>query len=185
LPQWRPANFLPLPARPRATPRAGTPSDAGIPREPRKPSGRHPSLRFGPKPGASAIAFGLSIAIEAAMGAVPSNRDRSDTMATIGSFTKSSDGAFSGTIKTLTLAIKARFIPVEKKSDKAPDLRVVVGAPHSIEIGAGWLKTSRDGRDYHAVTLDDPSFPAPIYANLVEDKNGDSYSLIWSRPSGH
>jgi uncharacterized protein (DUF736 family) len=119
------------------------------------------------------------------MGAVPSNRDRSDIMATIGSFTKSSDGAFSGTIKTLTLAIKARFIPVEKKSDKTPDLRVVVGAPHNIEIGAGWLKTSRDGRDYHTVTLDDPSFPAPIYANLVEDRDGDSYSLIWSRPSGH
>jgi uncharacterized protein (DUF736 family) len=102
-------------------------------------------------------------------------------MATIGGFTKSNDGAFSGTIKTLTLAIKARFIPVEKKSDKAPDLRVVVG---DIEIGACWLKTSRDGRDYHAVMLDDPSFPAPISANLVEGEAAGSYNLIWSRPSG-
>jgi len=134
-----------------------------------------------PEAGASSIAFGLSIAIEAAMGAVPST-DRRHTMATIGSFTKSDDGIFSGTIKTLTLTIKARFVPVGKKSDKAPDLRVVVG---DIEIGAGWIKTSKENRDYYAMTLDDPSFPAPIYANLVEDKDGDSYSLIWSRPSGH
>ncbi|HBF56947.1 MAG TPA: DUF736 domain-containing protein, partial [Afipia sp.] len=27
--------------------------------------------------------------------------------------------------------------------------------------------------------LDDPSFPAPIYASLVE--NEDGYALIWSR----
>jgi hypothetical protein len=37
-----------------------------IPREPRK-SHRHPPLRFGPKTGAAAIAFGLQIAIEVAM----------------------------------------------------------------------------------------------------------------------
>ncbi|RUW15981.1 DUF736 family protein, partial [Mesorhizobium sp. M1E.F.Ca.ET.041.01.1.1] len=31
--------------------------------------------------------------------------------------------------------------------------------------------------------LDDPSFTAPIYANLVADEGGQSYSLIWSRPN--
>jgi uncharacterized protein (DUF736 family) len=103
-------------------------------------------------------------------------------MATIGTFTRATDGTFSGTIKTLALAIRVRLIPAEKKTDKAPDLRVVAG---DIELGAGWQKTSRDNRDYHAITLDDPSFPAPIYANLVQDKDADSYSLIWSRPSSH
>jgi hypothetical protein len=38
-----------------------------IPREARKSHRRHPLLRFGPKMGASSIAFGLQIAIEAAM----------------------------------------------------------------------------------------------------------------------
>ncbi|MCB1464321.1 MAG: DUF736 family protein, partial [Nitratireductor sp.] len=28
----------------------------------------------------------------------------------------------------------------------------------------------------------DPSFTAPIYANLFEDEDG-GYSLIWSRPT--
>jgi uncharacterized protein (DUF736 family) len=30
------------------------------------------------------------------------------------------------------------------------------------------------------VKLDDPSFTAPIYANLLEGENGE-YALIWSR----
>jgi hypothetical protein len=38
-----------------------------IPRDPRKSLRRHPPLRSGPKMGAAAIAFGLQIAIEAAM----------------------------------------------------------------------------------------------------------------------
>jgi len=51
---------------------------------------------------------------------------------------------------------------------------------NGIEIGAGWRKIAREtGRDYHAVKLDDPSFPAPIHASLVEVDGG--YALIWSR----
>jgi uncharacterized protein (DUF736 family) len=29
--------------------------------------------------------------------------------------------------------------------------------------------------------LDDPSFPAPIYASLLKGEGDDSYTLIWSR----
>jgi uncharacterized protein (DUF736 family) len=49
-----------------------------------------------------------------------------------------------------------------------------------VEIGAAWSKRSNEGR----VKLDDPSFTAPIYANLFDDEDGDGFSLIWSRPSG-
>ncbi|HYD65749.1 DUF736 domain-containing protein [Azospirillum sp.] len=98
-------------------------------------------------------------------------------MAQIGSFTRSDDGSFAGTIKTLTLNIKVRFVPMEKEHDKSPDLRALYGP---IEIGAGWRKAAKDtGRPYHSVKLDDPSFPAPIYASLVEVDGG--YALIWSR----
>ena len=31
------------------------------------------------------------------------------------------------------------------------------------------------------LTLDDPSFNAPIYANLFDDEDGDGHTLIWSR----
>jgi uncharacterized protein (DUF736 family) len=62
-------------------------------------------------------------------------------------------------------------------SDKAPDLRVIVSG---VEIGAAWRRTSKDNRSYHSVKLDDPSFTAPIYANLFEGDDGQ-FALIWSR----
>ncbi|MCW4460796.1 DUF736 domain-containing protein [Sphingomonas sp. BT-65] len=98
-------------------------------------------------------------------------------MATIGTFTKTADG-FTGTVKTLTLNVKATFRPSEKDNEKAPDFRIYAG---TVEFGAAWSKTSREGRDYHSCKLDDPSFPAPIYASLVAAEDGETFNLIWSR----
>lgn len=98
-------------------------------------------------------------------------------MATIGTFHKQADGSYSGAIKTLTLNVKqAQFRAAEKDNEKAPDFRIFSG---QTEFGAAWKKTSRENRDYLSVKLDDPSFPAPIYASLVDAEDG--YSLIWSR----
>jgi len=98
-------------------------------------------------------------------------------MAQIGHFTRGDDGTLNGTIRTLSLNVKARFVPAETSSnDKAPALRVYAGP---IEIGAAWKRTSKDNAPYHSVKLDDPSFTTPIFANLVEDEGG--YALIWSR----
>jgi uncharacterized protein (DUF736 family) len=55
------------------------------------------------------------------------------------------------------------------------------GAPHKAEVGAAWSKRSEEGRDYLSLKLDDPSFTAPIYANLFNDQDGEGYTLIWSR----
>jgi len=101
-------------------------------------------------------------------------------MAQIGTFTRNEDGSFAGVIKTLNLNIKARLVVAEKESDKSPDLRALAG---TIEIGAAWSKRSNEGRDYLGLKLDDPSFTAPIFANLFDDEDGEGYSLIWSRPS--
>jgi len=98
-------------------------------------------------------------------------------MAQIGTFTRAEDGSFTGTIKTLSLNVKARLHPAEpSQSEKAPNLRVMAG---TVEIGAAWQRTSKENTIYHAVKLDDPSFPAPIYANLVAVD--DAYALVWSR----
>ena len=56
-------------------------------------------------------------------------------------------------------------MPTEKRGESQPDFRVFVG---KVEIGAGWTRTSKGGREFVSVKLDDPSFAAPIYANLVE-----------------
>ena len=50
-------------------------------------------------------------------------------MATIGTFTKTSDGSgFIGMVKTLSLNVKAKIAPADKDSDKAPDYRIFAGA---------------------------------------------------------
>ena len=98
-------------------------------------------------------------------------------MANIGTFKKTGDD-FQGDIVTLSLQSKGvRIVPeTGRKSENAPSHRVYVGRA---EIGAAWSKRSNEGRDYLSVKLDDPSFTAPIYANLVED--GKAFALIWSR----
>jgi uncharacterized protein (DUF736 family) len=51
-----------------------------------------------------------------------------------------------------------------------------------LEAGAAWEKTSESsGRQYLSVRLDDPSFPAPIFASLIA-QDDDTYALLWSRP---
>lgn len=98
-------------------------------------------------------------------------------MAQIGNFTRGDDGSYVGTIRTLSLNVKARLTQAEpSQNEKAPDLRVFAG---NVEIGAAWKRTSQENTAYHSVKLDDQSFPAPIFANLVEIDGG--YALIWSR----
>ncbi len=103
-------------------------------------------------------------------------------MANIGSFKKTGN-EFQGEIVTLSVQTKnVRIVPQDTNgNENAPSHRVYVGRA---EIGAAWSKRSNEGRDYLAVKLDDPSFNAPIYANLFEDEDGKTHSLIWSRPNG-
>jgi uncharacterized protein (DUF736 family) len=99
-------------------------------------------------------------------------------MAQIGTFTRDETGTYTGTIRTLTLNVKASIKPCDRDSDKAPDHRVTATG---VEFGAGWSKTAREtGVQYLSLKLDDPSFPAPIYASLVQGDNGE-HKLIWSR----
>ena len=50
-------------------------------------------------------------------------QQRNGTMATIGTFTSTATG-FTGSIKTLTLNVKARFERIENPSDKGPHFRI-------------------------------------------------------------
>lgn len=99
-------------------------------------------------------------------------------MANIGTFT-AHDSGYQGTVRTLTINVKVKFVPADKDSEKSPDYRIVVGG---YEIGAAWRKVSKQDRPYLSVTLDDPSFSATIYARLIENEAG-GFDLIWSRPA--
>jgi uncharacterized protein (DUF736 family) len=100
-------------------------------------------------------------------------------MANIGTFKKPGQ-EFQGEIRTLNVQAKGvRIVPeANRANENAPSLRVYVAR---VEIGADWSKRSNEGRDYLSVKLDDPSFSAPIYANLFNDPDGEIFTLIWSR----
>jgi uncharacterized protein (DUF736 family) len=100
-------------------------------------------------------------------------------MANIGTFTAQND-SYNGTVRTLTLNVKVKIVPNDKESENAPDYRIVAG---TFEIGAAWKKVSKSDRPYLSVTLDDPSFPATIYARLVEGDDS-AHNLSWSRSKG-
>ena len=104
-------------------------------------------------------------------------------MATIGTFKKTGANEFAGQIVTLSVQAKnVRIAPEANRSgENSPSHRVYCGR---VEIGAAWYKRSNEGRDYLSLKLDDPSFTAPIFANLFDDEDGEGYSLIWSRPNG-
>src|SRR3546814_17121531 len=47
---------------------------------------------------------------------------RRNTMSTIGTFSKSENG-YAGTVRTLNVNVKVKFVPTDKTSDKGPDYR--------------------------------------------------------------
>jgi uncharacterized protein (DUF736 family) len=101
-------------------------------------------------------------------------------MANIGTFTADKDG-FTGTLRTLTLNVKVKFIQNDKTSENAPDYRIQ--ATNGLEVGAAWKKISQAERPYVSCSLDDPSFSATVYARLIEGEDG-THNLIWSRSKG-
>lgn len=112
------------------------------------------------------------------MGAGPSSR-KGQVMAKIGSF-KKSDGTYEGRIVTLSVQAEAvRIVPEDRPTGNAPSHRVIIG---DAEVGAGWEKQSQDKRPYLSIKLDDPSFTAPIFAQLFEGENGE-HDLVWTRQS--
>ena len=63
--------------------------------------------------------------------------------------------------------------------EKAADYRVETD--NGAELGAGWKKTSRDGKAYMSVKLDSPFSLKPINAALFEGRNGGEWQLVWQR----
>jgi len=102
-------------------------------------------------------------------------------MSVIGTFSPSRDGGWIGTIRTLTLDARVRFVPNDsRETDRAPAFRIMI-AGH--RIGDAWAARSKTEppRDYLRVRLDDPGLPGPITAALFPDDGGETANLVWSR----
>ncbi|NBC20188.1 MAG: DUF736 family protein, partial [Alphaproteobacteria bacterium] len=90
------------------------------------------------------------------------------------------DGAYTGTIRTMTINVKAQLVPnAEKASGGAPDYRLYAGGA---ELGAGWNQESRDGTTaYVALKLDDPSFSEPVRAAFFANVDDGTGVMVWKR----
>ena len=53
--------------------------------------------------------------------------------------------------------------------------------PSTARPCGGWAKRSQEQRDYISLKIDDPSLPAPLFANLCADEDGKTFQAIWSR----
>ena len=98
-------------------------------------------------------------------------------MANIGTFTADKDG-FTGTLRTLTLNVKVKLVPNDKGQQRERPRLPPPGRRPRHRRGVEQDQRGRAG--IQSVTLDDPSFPAPVYARLIEGEDG-THDLIWSR----
>jgi uncharacterized protein (DUF736 family) len=105
-------------------------------------------------------------------------------MAVIGNFTYDSIAdTYVGDITTLTLYRRdVMLCPANKSHDREPDYRIVQEQEDgTLEIGAGWRRSSERGRAFISIVLDDPALPAPISAAMFLAEDGSKAALVWQR----
>jgi uncharacterized protein (DUF736 family) len=99
-------------------------------------------------------------------------------MSVIGMFTPTKDGGWSGTIRTLTIDAKLRFVPNDnQENDRAPAFKLFIGRS---EVGAAWRERGGE-KEYLSVRLYDPALAAPIHAALFPAEDGREAYLVWRR----
>jgi uncharacterized protein (DUF736 family) len=100
-------------------------------------------------------------------------------MAIIGTFTRTKDGGWQGSIRTLSNTLKARFVPNDdRRSDHAPDFLVISAR---CDLGAAWVRRKADTTEYLSVQLDEPALSRPISAALLYLQDSSTANLIWNR----
>lgn len=100
-------------------------------------------------------------------------------MPVIGTFSAVNDG-YAGTIRTLSVNARVKILANDRKeTESAPDFRVMLGAA---EVGAAWRRTRQGAeQSYLRLRLDDPAWPLPIWAILIEAADDGVVRLIWRR----
>ena len=89
------------------------------------------------------------------------------------------DGKYTGTIRTMTINVKAQIVPNDNQTMGAPEWRVFAGGA---ELGAGWNQETDDGRPYVSVKLDDSTFHHPIRTAFFENEEEGTAFMIWNHP---
>lgn len=114
---------------------------------------------------------------------------RETWMPEIGLLTEREGGVFDGRIRTLSHNLKLSLEPIQandKRSGESPDFTVYAKVGEDlIPIGSAWKKESTRGADvtrFLSMTLDDPSFPAPLNVAAFPGNYGNTWPIVWNRP---
>lgn len=99
------------------------------------------------------------------------------------------DGSFSGRVRTLAHRLNVEFEPIaaaDKRGGESPDFQVYArDGGDLVPLGSAWKKTTSRGAavvNFLSITLDDPSFPAPLNVAAFPDEAGDTWRIVWTRP---
>lgn len=107
-------------------------------------------------------------------------------MATIGKLQGDVKRKLRGSLRTLSLSIRLEVEAIPGlRNDNEPSHRVYAITPDGelSEIGAAWTKETReDRRQFLSITLDDPSFAAPLNVAAFPGETGDAFNIVWNRP---
>ena len=110
---------------------------------------------------------------------------RRAVMAIIGTFTQNGNG-LSGSVKTLTLNAKVRFVALEKDSDKAPDYRVIAGT--NVELGRNHRSHAAHGQDRSVCkreAFDGPPLRVGLHGRHQAGRDAEADETAPERQNGH
>lgn len=109
-------------------------------------------------------------------------------MAAIGHLTEEK-GAFYGRLRTLAVRLMIELQPNEAPQGAEPPdfIAYARDAGELIPIGGAWKKEVQGGRNkgmrFLSMTLDDPSFAAPLnVAAFPGEADGLPWQIVWNRP---
>jgi len=103
----------------------------------------------------------------------------------IGNFKRNAKAdSYTGDVTTLTFhRSNVQFKANEKSGEKEPDYRIVAESGNgTVEFGAAWKRTSERGQDFLSVSIDDPALSGPLNAALFTAEDGETATLVWTRP---
>jgi uncharacterized protein (DUF736 family) len=103
-------------------------------------------------------------------------------MPQIGQFTRLR-GIFTGTIRTLMFDRHIVLVPTNQPDVQGqPNYTVHIKDADGPEVGVAWKRTGDRAGEYVALSLDDPTLPVPIRANLFQrDTDKKEWVLVWKR----
>ena len=102
----------------------------------------------------------------------------------IGTIRAADNGVLTGTIATLSVAMRFALRPVASLSPKAPAFELCARNPAgaTVQIGALWEQTSKaTGECFLQGRIDDPSMKHSLAISAFRQNDG-SYNVAWARP---